>query len=192
MHIILKKVDVVIVKFFSYNYFSVYIKKYCVKRKKQTDTANEKITTTKNKRNMKRGTCVICRTTKTQFIKAPKGSSLLNKFINNLPVEMHLLGHNFTGPGTKLNKRLNPDLTPKSWSKPLNRVDKAAYHHDVCYLKNNDTATRNAVCDKNMLKELKGIYNPTIRERMERGLVSSLIGTKARFGWGLNEKKLQL
>ena len=42
-----------------------------------------------------------------------------------------------------------------------------------------------------MLKELKSIYNPTIRERMERGLVSSLIGTKARFGWGLNEKKLQ-
>ena len=39
-----------------------------------------------------------------------------------------------------------------------------------------------------MLKELKGIYNPTIR--MERGLVSSLIGTKARFGWGLNKKKL--
>ena len=162
---------------------------YCVKCIKQTDTANEKITTTKNKRNMKRGTCVICGTTKTQFMKATKGGSLLNKVINNLPVEMHLLGHNFTGPGTKLNKRLNPDLTPKEWSKPINRVDKAAYHHDVCYLKNNDTATRNEVYDKNMLKELKGIYNPTIRERMERGLVSSLIGTKARFGWGLNKKK---
>ena len=152
----------------------------------------KKITSTKTKRNMKQGTCVICGTTKTQFIKAPKGGSLLNKVINNLPVEMHLLSHNFTGSGTKLNKRLNPDLTPKSWSKPINRVDKAAYHHDVCYLKNNDTTTRNAVCDKNMLKELKGIYNPTIRERIERGLVSSLIGTKARFGWGLNEKKLQL
>ena len=110
--------------------------------------------------------------------------------INSLPVEMHLPGHNFTGPGTKLNKRLNPDLTPKKWSKPINRVDKAAYNHDICYLKNNDTTTRNAVCDKNMLKELKGIYNPTIREKMERGLVSSLIGTKARFGWGINKKKL--
>ena len=90
---------------------------YCVKCKK--------ITTTKNKRNTKRGTCVICGTTKTQFIKAPKGGSLLNKVINNLPVEMHLLSHNFTGPGTNLNKRLNPDLTPKSWSKPINRIDKA-------------------------------------------------------------------
>ena len=162
---------------------------YCVKCKKRTDTTNERVTTTKNNRHMKRGTCVICGTTKTQFIKAPKGGSLLNKFINNLPVEMHLPGHNFTGPGTKLNKRLKPDLTPKEWSKPVNRVDKAAYHHDVCYLKNNDTATRNAVCDKNMLKELKGIYNPTIKEKMERGLVSSLIGTKARFGWGVGGKK---
>ena len=157
--------------------------------KKITDTSNEQFTISKNRRNMKRGTCVICGTTKTQFIKAQKGGSLLNKFINNLPVQMHLLGHNFTGPGTKLNKRLNPDLTPKKWSKPVNRVDKAAYHHDVCYLKNNDTATRNAVRDKNMLEELKGIYNRTIREKMERSLVSSLIGTKARFGWGVNKKK---
>ena len=163
---------------------------YCVKCKKTTNTNNKQLTTTKNNRRMKRGTCTICGTTKTQFVKFTKGGSVLNKFINNLPVEMHLPGHNFTGPGTKLNKRLNPDLTPKKWSKPINRVDKASYNHDNCYLKNNDTATRNAVCDKNMLKELKGIYNPTIRERMERGLVSSLIGTKARFGWGLNKKKL--
>ena len=105
---------------------------------------------------------------------------------------MHLPGHNFTGPGTKLNKRLNPDLTPKKWSKPINRVDQAAYHHNVCYLKDNDTATRNTVCDKNMLKELEGIYNPTIRERMEKGLVSSLIGKKARFGWGVGEKKVSV
>ena len=39
-----------------------------------------------------------------------------------------------------------------------------------------------------MLKELEGIYNPTIREEMERSLVSSLIGTKARFGWGVDKK----
>ena len=140
---------------------------------------------------MKRGTCVICGINKAQFIKAQAGGSLLNKAINNLDREIHLPYHNFTGPGTKLNKRLNPDLTPKEWSKPINRVDKAAYHHDLCYLKNNDTATRNAVCDKNMLKELKGIYNPTIRERMERGLVSTLIGTKVRFGWGIDKKKFQ-
>ena len=158
---------------------------YCVRCKKKTKTTSEQIVTTSNNRQMKRGPCAICGTTKMQFIKA-KGGSILNKMINNLPVEMHLLGHNFTGPGTKLNKRLNADLTPKEWSKPINRIDKAAYHHDICYLKNNDTATRNNVCDKNMLQEMKDIYNPTLRERMERGLVSTLIGTKKRFGWGLD------
>ena len=177
---------------------------YCVRCKKKTKTTSDlQIVTTSNNRQMKRGSCAICGTTKMQFIKTEakpgqqrreakaKGGSILNKMINNLPVEMHLLGHNFTGPGTKLNKRLNADLTPKEWSKPINRIDKAAYHHDICYLKNNDTATRNNVCDKNMLQEMKDIYNPTLRERMERGLVSTLIGTKKRFGWGIDaaEKK---
>ena len=108
---------------------------YCVKCKKLTDTSDVQYAVSKNGRNMKLGKCVICGTTKTQFIKVQKGGSLLDKFINNLPVELHLPGHNFTGPGTKLKKRLNPDLTPKKWSKPVNRVDKAASHHDVCYLK---------------------------------------------------------
>ena len=143
-----------------------YIKEVCIALnvKKTTDTSNEQFTVSKSGRNMKRGTCVICGRTKTQFIKAQKGGSLLNKAIHNLPFEMHLPGHNFMGPSTKLKKRLNPDLTPKEWSKPVNRVNKAAFHHDVCYLENDDTATRNAVCDKNMLKELEGIYNPTLRE----------------------------
>ena len=111
---------------------------YCVRCKKKTKTTSDlQIVTTSNNRQMKRGSCAICGTTKMQFIKSSiaKGGSILNKMINNLPVEMHLLGHNFTGPGTKLNKRLNADLTPKEWSKPINRIDKAAYHHDICYLK---------------------------------------------------------
>ena len=41
---------------------------YCVKCKKRTDTTNERITTTKNNRHMKRGTCVICGINKAQFI----------------------------------------------------------------------------------------------------------------------------
>ena len=161
---------------------------YCGKCKKATDTSNVQYAVSKNGGNMKQGTCVVCGTTKTQFIKAQKGVSLLNKAINNLPFEMHLPGHNFTGPGTKLKKRLNPDLTPKKWSKPVNRVDKAAYHHDVCYLRNDDTATRNAVCDKNMLKELEGIYNPTFPERLDKSIVSKLIGTKVKFGMGGKKK----
>ena len=79
---------------------------------------------------------------------------------------MHLSGHNFTGPGTKLYKRLNPDDTPKEWSIPINRVYNAAYHHDLCYSKHDDTKTRNEVCDKTMHGELNGIVNPTLRKEL--------------------------
>ena len=57
---------------------------YCVKCKKYTDTSDVQFVVAKNGRNMKRGMCVICGTTKTQFIKAQEGGSLLNKAINNL------------------------------------------------------------------------------------------------------------
>ena len=69
-------------------------------------------------------------------------------------------------------------------------MDKAAYHHDLCYLENDDTATRNAVCDKNMLKELEGINNPTLRERLDKSIISKLIGTKVKFGMGVKKKSL--
>ena len=99
--------------------------------------------------------------------KGDAGGSFLSTFVNNLPCDMHLPGHNFTGPGTKLYKRLNSDGTPKEWSIPINRVDNAAYHHDLCYSKHDYTKTRNKVCDKTMLGELSGIVNPTLIERIE-------------------------
>ena len=46
---------------------------YCVKCKKATDTSDVQFAVRKNGRNMKRGTCVICGTIKTQFIKAQEG-----------------------------------------------------------------------------------------------------------------------
>ena len=73
------------------------------------------------------------RKNKTQFIKMnATGGSFLNTLVNKLPFEMHLPGHDFTGPETKLYERLNPDGTPKEWSIPINRVDNAVYHHDLC------------------------------------------------------------
>ena len=67
---------------------------------------------------------------------------------------MHLPGHKFTGPGTKLYKRLNSDGEPKEWSIPIHRVDNAGYHHDLCYSKHDDTKTRNQGCDKTMFNGL--------------------------------------
>ena len=48
---------------------------YCVRCKKSTDTSQTEKTVSKNNRHMLRGKCVVCGTTKTQFIKGPaKGS----------------------------------------------------------------------------------------------------------------------
>ena len=46
----------------------------------------------------------------TQFVKKEVAAgSFLNTLVNKLPFEMHMPGHSFTGSGTELYKRLNPD-----------------------------------------------------------------------------------
>ena len=55
---------------------------------------------------------------------------------------------------------------------PINRVDNAAYHHDLCYSKHYDTKTGNEVCYKTMLGELSGIVTPTLRERIDKKISS--------------------
>ena len=110
------------------------------------------------------------------------GGSFLNSLVNKLPFEMHLPGHNFTGPVIKLNKRLNPDGTLREWSMPINRFDNAAYLRDLCYSKHDDTKSRSEICDQTMLGELSGIVNPTLRERIYKSIVGKLIRAKVNFG----------
>ena len=107
---------------------------YCLKYRRVTETENIATATSRNGGLMRRGQCITCGKTKTQFVKKEvAGESFLNILVNKLPFEMHLPGHNFTRPETKLYKRLNSDGTPMEWSIPINRVDNAAYHHDLCY-----------------------------------------------------------
>ena len=163
---------------------------YCWKCRRVTETQNITTATTKNSRLTRRGQCVTCGKTKTQFVeKEVAAGSFLNSSENKLPFEMRLPGHNFTVPGTKLSQRLNPDGTPKEWSMPVKRVDNATYHHDLCYSKHDDTKTRNEICDKMMLSELSGILNPALRERLDKSIVGKLIRAKVNFGLGARIKK---
>ncbi|XP_065665691.1 uncharacterized protein LOC136087113 [Hydra vulgaris] len=84
---------------------------------------------------------------------------------------MHLPGMNFVGP---------------EWSKPIDRVDNTAYHHDLAYKYFDDTAKKN-LADEIMIEEMDAIKNPTIRERIERGIIKPIISSKAKFGLGLSE-----
>ena len=77
---------------------------------------------------------------------------------------------------------------------PINRVDNAAYHHDLCYSKHDDTKTRNEVCGQKMLGELSGIVNLTLRERIDKSIVGKLIRAMVNFGFGApikTKKKLK-
>ena len=166
---------------------------YCVKCKSKTETVDVQNVVSKNNRPMLRGKCAACGCTKTEFIKMTKGGDLvssLNSVTSKIklpwakfPGEMHIPGMNFAGPGTNLDERLTSTGAYKEWSKPIDRVDNAAYHHDLAYQHFLDTATRN-VADKSMLEQMDAIKDPTIRERIERGIIRPIISAKAKFGLG--------
>ena len=72
---------------------------------------------------------------------------------------------------------------------PINRVDNAAYHHDLRYSKHDDTKISNEVCNKTMLSELSGILNSTLREQIDKSIVGKFIRAKVNFGLGAAIKK---
>ena len=58
---------------------------YCVKCRRVTETGNSTNVTYKNGRLMRRGQCITCGETKTQFVKrGAAGRSFRNTFVNNL------------------------------------------------------------------------------------------------------------
>ena len=70
------------------------------------------------------------------------GSGVVNKLLNKLPVELHLPGYEFCGPGRKLQQRLAREETG------INPLDSACREHDIAYSQNRqDVAARN-VADK--------------------------------------------
>ena len=83
---------------------------YCLRCRRVRDAEHITTATFKNGRLMRRGQCITCGKTNTKIVKKGLVEVLLI-LLNNLPFEMHLPGHNFTGPETKLYKRWNSDGT---------------------------------------------------------------------------------
>jgi Phospholipase A2-like domain/Domain of unknown function (DUF5679) len=185
---------------------------YCLNCKIVTETINPSNSITKNNRNMIKGACAVCGRIKCQFVKsrfapaegaaalASESTSggdlvgMLNTISKNFqlplqkfPGELHVPGMNFAGPATRLDYRLNDDGTPKSWSKPVDRVDQAAYYHDLAYNLHKDTENRN-IADREMLQQLDSIDNPSTREKIEMAIIKPIINTKQKFGLGLKDR----
>lgn len=64
------------------------------------------------------------------------GGGIINKIIDRLPLELHVPGYQFCGPGTKLEKRLNLGQTG------INGLDSACREHDIAYSTYKDDVER--------------------------------------------------
>jgi hypothetical protein len=161
---------------------------FCVECEDKTETKNIETGETKNSKRCIKGICEICGCKKILLL-GKHGGDFVN-FLNTLiPGEKHLPKHSFTGPGTRLDVRLNEDLTPKEWSQPINRVDAAAYKHDIKYMDDSKEARQQA--DIEMIEELQNIPNPTFREKIERAIVIPILKTKKFLGLGICPPSLQ-
>lgn len=99
--------------------------------------------------------------------------------------EKHLPSYNFLGPQTALDKRLDSDGNPLPHSVPINRVDAAAYRHDLAYRDAGETLEAKHQADRQMIEELDAISNPSLRERIDRFLTKSAMKAKLAVGASL-------
>jgi hypothetical protein len=103
------------------------------------------------------------------------GEGIIQRIVEKLPFELHIPSYNYCGPGTKLKKRL------ERGDKGINRVDEVCKRHDIAYSEaQNQEDIKTA--DKQMLKELDEIENPTLGEKAGRFIAKTGIKTKMLLG----------
>lgn len=114
-----------------------------------------------------------------------KGCGLLNKLVNKLPVELHLPGYNYCGPGTKLSKRL------QRGDKGVNPLDEACKEHDIAYSKFQDVERRNQA-DRELAEiALKRVKAPDsgFGEKVAALGVGGVMKLKSKLGMGLKRRR---
>lgn len=113
-----------------------------------------------------------------------KGRGVLNRVPNNLPVELHIPGYQYCGPGTKLEKRLaraDPGINP---------LDRACKVHDIAYSTNReDVAARNRADRELALKawERARSSDAGLGEKAAAFVVAKIMKSKAKRGMGVDK-----
>ena len=172
-------------------------KTYCMKCQKDTGNTDIKYVMQDGRKRMK-SICTICKKPKSMFVSTNKknskqsGKGIVDKFIENLPVELHLLGMyhpekyqannksligvkpgktlkaEYLGPGTKY------DMRYARGDRGINNLDHAAMSHDLAY-KSKDPGVRNRADERltdaanNFLKE----PNLSFLDRIDAGIVKT-------------------
>ncbi|XP_039285373.1 uncharacterized protein LOC120351591 [Nilaparvata lugens] len=116
-------------------------------------------------------------------LSAIKGAAgtIVNKAIDILPVELHIPGYQYCGPGTKLQKRL------AQGDPGINKLDQACKEHDIAYSKSGDTASR-AVADSILAErawDRVRSEDAGVLEKAAALAVTNIMKAKAKFGGGM-------
>ena len=98
-----------------------------------------------------------------------------------------LPAHKYTGPYNPLHEQLDENDQPHAGQEPYNTVDAISMQHDICYRNHGATKRGKHACDDDMLRELNELDPKTIRERIDKTLVQTIIGTKRKLGWGIGD-----
>lgn len=114
-----------------------------------------------------------------------RGRGLVNKLINKLPIELHIPGYQYCGPGTKLKKRLaRGDLG-------INPLDSFCKDHDIVYSKNRENIEARHAADKVLAdKAWQRVFDKdaSIGEKAAAYTVTNIMKAKSKLGMGLKPK----
>ena len=99
--------------------------------------------------------------------------------------ERHFFRHNYTGPGTRLDLRLDENDKPKPGEEPINRVDAACLKHDIAY--RDESIIERQKADVQLIHDLNNIPNPTPEEKRQRRII--IIAMKGKILIGRGGKK---
>lgn len=115
--------------------------------------------------------------------KAKRGASLLDNAINGLPMEIHLPGYQYCGPGTKLEGRL------QRGDKGINGLDMACKKHDTAYLKHKSGDERrkaDRILGDEAWARVKS-SDAKLAERAAALAVTGVMKAKTKLGLGLSK-----
>lgn len=106
--------------------------------------------------------------------------SLVNRAVDVLPLELHLPGYRFCGPGTKLEERL------ARGERGINVLDEACREHDIAYAKYKDNERRR-IADRVLASrawERVKASDSGISERAYAAAVAAVMKAKSALGSG--------
>lgn len=111
--------------------------------------------------------------------------SVVNRAIDALPVELHLPGYRFCGPGTKLSERL------ARGERGINQLDEACREHDIAYSRFSDNERRRKADRKLVEKAWQRVKasDSNVSERVNAAAVAAAMTAKSTLGAGRRNTK---